>query len=351
MLETRTLDVAIVGGGLAGAPRCPCHCEKHNVRIYERMSTPVEFDGARVGSLSVGATRVYSKEGELMLDKQNNYAEQYGAEWLLQHRADLRTEFLRLATDEAITLASGEEVTADLIPDGIKSAILPHVVGDAALSTARPSGLSVFRFTLEASSIKHALGHIPELLQPHKPACLKMVRRVSVSELPTSEFHCIVADTSLKGATTGSRSAAGDRDELLSLVKDFPPWDLEFLRLAKNIKLWQLRDHDPLPTYNRGRALLIRNAAYGMTPHQGPGGAQAVEDAEAFCLFPQPDISRDDVPRLLKDIDDARRPRASAIQSNNRKPNVNWAYPGIVTELARVRSGQDINGLGRSTAA
>jgi salicylate hydroxylase len=92
-----------------------------------------------------------------------------------------------------------------------------------------------------------------------------------------------------------------------------------------------------------------------MTPHQGQGGTQAVEDAEGFRLFLKPGITRDDVPDLLKDFDSIRRPRASQIQMNTRKAQdktksedvykfekYNWTYPGIMTGLARVKSGEEL---------
>ncbi|USP78368.1 salicylate 1-monooxygenase [Curvularia clavata] len=417
-LQDRPLEVIIVGGGLAGALAARVLREKHNVRIYERMRTPqdvgaainvgpngvrildtLNFDRSKAGSMPVGVEKIFNKEGNLVIDKHTKYAETYGADWLFHHRADLRAEFLRLATANSkesgipgrpaelhwnahivdvdpeqgkVVLASGQELFGDLIvaADGIKSGIRPYVIGNSAFSTARPSGMSAFRFTLDTQSIIENLGRKPEILQSDKPVCLSIVysfddskKRVVIYPCWNFEilnFVCIVPDDMLKEEATESWSAAGDREELLIptswfhaetiLDADFPT-----NRLAKDIKLWQLRDQDPLPTYIRGRTVLIGDAAHAMTPHQGQGGTQAVEDAEGFRLFLQPGTSRMTVPQLLKDFDSVRRPRASQIQDNTRKSHdkrtaddihtfekINWTYPGILEGLRRVKSGENI---------
>lgn len=131
-------------------------------------------------------------------------------------------------------------MTRQTAADGIKSVIRPHVVGDAALSTARPSGLSAFRFTLEASKIKESFDQVPEILQPDKPACLSMVHSFdgtmrSIVMYPCRNFQilnfvCIVPDKQLKNETTESWTASGDKAELVSLFDDFPAWVLSYLQ-------------------------------------------------------------------------------------------------------------------------
>jgi salicylate hydroxylase len=116
-------------------------------------------------------------------------------------------------------------------------------VGDAALSTARPSGMSAFRFTLLAEEIKNKNGGaVPDLLDPTKSACLNMVLAFdqtnrSVVMYPCRNFEilnfvCIVPDMSLKEATSESWSAAGDREELISLFTDFPPAIVQYFKYA-----------------------------------------------------------------------------------------------------------------------
>lgn len=159
----------------------------------------------------------------------------------------------------------------------------------------------------------------------------------------------------LKSPTTESWSASGELDERLSCFEGYPSWVVDLLELGKNIKLWQLRDQDPRPSYIKGRTVLIGDAAHTMNPHQGQGGTQAVEDAEAFRLFNDVGISRESVARALADFDSVRRPRASQIQDNTPKAvekrttedfysfaKYNWTYPGIVEGLRRVKAGETL---------
>jgi salicylate hydroxylase len=123
MTESERLKIAIVGGGLAGALSARVLREKHDVTIYERSKGASEvgaainvgpngvkileslgFDRSKVGSLAVGRTKTWNKEGKIMLDTPLQCQQEYGADWLFNHRVDLRDEFLRLATAEDSSL-------------------------------------------------------------------------------------------------------------------------------------------------------------------------------------------------------------------------------------------------------
>jgi salicylate hydroxylase len=92
-----------------------------------------------------------------------------------------------------------------------------------------------------------------------------------------------------------------------------------------------------------------------MTPHQGQGGTQAVEDAEGFRLFLGAHVNRENVSDILRDFDRVRRPRASQIQNNTRQAadkrtaeevysfaKYNWTYPGIREGLRRLDAGEEL---------
>jgi hypothetical protein len=69
----------------------------------------------------------------------------------------------------------------------------------------------------------------------------------------------------------------------------------------------------PLPTFVRGRTVLLGDAAHAMTPDLGQGAGQAIEDAATLALLVGRTASGKDIDAALARYDSLRRPRTQRI--------------------------------------
>lgn len=119
------------------------------------------------------------------------------------------------------------------------------------------------------------------------------------------------------------------------------------------VKVWELQDLEPLPTWTRGRTMIIGDAAHAMTPMQGQGANMGIEDAESLRLL-APGTLRQDVPAILKLAESVRKPRVEKVLSETRKAHSrlevvermarNWefnsSYSGVEEALDAKRKDQ-----------
>jgi 2-polyprenyl-6-methoxyphenol hydroxylase-like FAD-dependent oxidoreductase len=91
------------------------------------------------------------------------------------------------------------------------------------------------------------------------------------------------------------------RAEMLEEFSDFIPKFRSFIELAPDtINIWDMRAVPKLPTWTRGRVLLLGDAAHGTFPTLGQGAAMAVEEAATIgCLLPS-GTTREQVPSRLE---------------------------------------------------
>jgi salicylate hydroxylase len=274
-----------------------------------------------------------------------------GAEWTLNHRVDLHNAIRDAALDPSgpgpvpsllgsarvvdvdceagkVTLQDGRELTADVVvgADGIHSVVRTAILGEEL--TANPTGLSAYRCLVP----KERLADIPEALEiveSPDDGFLKILitdkqERIIMYPCRNGTILNIVAvcpDGFLNEESAQSWNRPGSIAEMVDTFKSFPEWLRTVLTRADEPGLWQLRDQNPLKTWIRGRAIIIGDAAHAMLPHQGQGGAQAIEDAEALgALFegvtgPQ---TTEAIHAVLKDVFEVRFERASTVQAFSR---------------------------------
>ncbi|CZR51361.1 uncharacterized protein PAC_01236 [Phialocephala subalpina] len=205
-----------------------------------------------------------------------------------------------------LILENGEYVQGDLVisADGVHSVIRNSVLGYK--TSPKPFGTSAFRFLIPISEVKAdpKTAHFVE-----KPGELAMVygeegRLVLYPCRNNTElnFVAMIPDYESGAENNTGWNQAGSKAVLLRLFDGFSDDIKALLEKAPEdtVKLWKLLDHDALPTWSRGSVVLIGDAAHQFLPHQGQGGAQAMEDGAALgALLPLGTLSSE-IPSRLK---------------------------------------------------
>ncbi|GAA6018942.1 hypothetical protein JCM10207_009208 [Rhodosporidiobolus poonsookiae] len=360
------LNIVVVGAGIAGLAAATA-LREHNVVVLEQSRLKEEV-GAAI-HLGPNASRIALQWGldmeklnspevhwyhELGFDGSTHFKipisvrENFGSPWLLNHRVDLHNELKRLATREdgpgkpaelrtasrvvridadsgELGLENGETLKADVIvaADGIHSVGRTAVLGEQLI--AQRSGYSAYRALIPRESLLDN----PKLLyyldgdEKGTGFCTFMAadRRLVAYPCRGAQYLNIVAIVPDSEAKESKEAwhVSGDMGELLASFSEFCDDAKEILRRATTCALWQLREQDPLPTWTKGKVILIGDAAHAMLPHQGQGGGQAVEDAEALTVVLPPGTSPADVPARLELAEKIRYERASRIQGYSRE--------------------------------
>lgn len=299
----RAPTFAAVGAGISLFPNA--------IHALDRLGAGF---GVRAQGLAGGPAGLRTPDGRWLARMPvTDLEERYGAPLVVLHRADL-LRVLRGAAGAAniwtgaevvsvesrasgvvARLGDGREVEADLLvaADGIDSSVRRQIFGGDPI---RPAGYVAWRSVVEVPGVNES------------SETWGRGERFGVVPMDGDRVYWYA---------TAKRAEEGT---LAEVRRRFGSWHhpipalLEASR-GEKLLLHEIRRLDPLQNWTKGRVALLGDAAHAMTPDNGQGGCQAIEDAVVLstCLRREADLEG-----ALASYERQRKPRAERIQRRSK---------------------------------
>ena len=298
----------------------------------DRALRPLTAEPANYVSLAWDDARVRYRE-----PMKGPYAAQYGASYLMAHRADLHRLLCGLVPAESVRLgaqctgvssvgngavahfADGSQVDADEIvgADGINSTVRESLFG---VQPVRFTQQMAWRCIVPIECVPTQVG----IGRDEYCGWIGPNGHVICYPIRGGALYNIFAGHVTSEWVEESWAVPSSVNELLAGYQGWHPALLEMLAQVTDCYKWGIRDRDPLPRWTKGAVTLLGDAAHPMMPTLAQGAAISLEDG--FALARNLARQRDDPARGLAAYEAERRPRASRVVlqareqfQNNRK--------------------------------
>ncbi|KJA14751.1 hypothetical protein HYPSUDRAFT_92215 [Hypholoma sublateritium FD-334 SS-4] len=187
-----------------------------------------------------------------------------------------------------LNFEDGSSATCDILIgfDGIKSVVRKLFLeseGQWKSPSFEPvwSGTYAYRGVVQFEELSEYLPGHTAIKSPMK--YVGKLKHLITYPLPHNNIVnvlALVTDLSQEGTQYhGPPTTYCDQEEVLSAFSGWEPEVQALLKCITKPTKWALRSLVPLDRYARGRVVIAGDAAHAMTPHNGAGAGQAVEDA------------------------------------------------------------------------
>ncbi|KAI1789079.1 FAD/NAD(P)-binding domain-containing protein [Ganoderma leucocontextum] len=261
------------------------------------------------------------------------------------HFSKRLASYSETSSTEPITLnfKDGTTATCDLVvgSDGVRSAVRRTMFNEYAdvagtrgqaeeaarlREMVEPgfSGEVVYRGLAPASALS------PELVDYSRVPQILLGKNGQITMYPVSggDMINIAAVRYIPGSTTVYPGPWVENTPAETVAKLFEGWDPRGVGIIKAITSpfrWAMHTVRKLPTYVKGRAALVGDAAHAMLPHQGSGVGQAFEDGLVLAIIlSHPAVTRANLPAALAIYDDVRRPYSQEVQEGSARNGMNY---------------------------
>ncbi|KAF5393346.1 hypothetical protein D9757_000791 [Collybiopsis confluens] len=252
--------------------------------------------------------------------------------------------YSQVGGEVSLKFSDGSAATCDLLVgcDGIKSAVRAQLFRDVSERSGNNELLKHVNPVWTGTIAYRGLIPVERLPTSHRSIVEPMmycgkskhVVSYSISQGKVVNVVTFASEPENEGKAFNSETWVTQcpQQELLDC---YAHWEPEVEQLLSQIEAptkWAIHHLKPLPFYVDGNIVLVGDAAHAMSPHQGAGAGQAIEDA--FILASLLEVaSKETLPYALEAYQCVRRPFANHVLEGSYESGVMYEFnSGLLTD-------------------